>query len=192
MPKRFWALWKYPDARKYFIKFRNFYVAQQFGQITKVEQKIFACPKSQATWKNLSKVPEILGQIEKIYSSCPKKSSMSPPIHSRCSLKSREYNATLEALGKNIRGDNFNLLKSFQGVKLTSLFHVDLIPNLGKLKIFSPRVKISPTHLSVSKPKSHVICQVNFYSYPFCVNGIALGLVQSISLSPLPPWCESS
>jgi hypothetical protein len=31
------------------------------------EKKIFACPKPQVTWKNLSKVPEILGQIGKIY-----------------------------------------------------------------------------------------------------------------------------
>jgi hypothetical protein len=71
-----------------------------------LEKQIFACPKSQATWKNLSKVPEVLGQIGKKNSSCPQK-ILNVSTHSRCSLKSREYNATLEALG-NIRGDNFN------------------------------------------------------------------------------------
>jgi len=68
----------------------------------KVERKIFACPKSQATWKNLSKVPEILGQIGKYIFKLPKK-ILKVSTHSECSLKSREYNPTLEALG-NIRG----------------------------------------------------------------------------------------
>jgi hypothetical protein len=46
-----------------------------------LKKKIFACPKSQATWKNLSKVPEIIGQIGKKYIQVAlKKSSMSPPI----------------------------------------------------------------------------------------------------------------
>jgi len=67
------------------------------------KKKIFACPKSQATWKNLSKVPEILGQIGKYIFKLPQE-ILNVSTHSRCSLKSRDYNATtLEALG-NIRG----------------------------------------------------------------------------------------
>jgi len=48
-------------------------------------------------------VPEILGQIGKYIFKLPQE-ILNVSTHSRCSLKSRDYNATtLEALG-NIRG----------------------------------------------------------------------------------------
>jgi len=50
-------------------------------KVEEEKKKSLACPKSQVTWKNLSKEVKFLGRLEKIiYSSCPKKSSMSPPI----------------------------------------------------------------------------------------------------------------
>lgn len=113
------------------------------GRLQRLNKKSLPAQSPRQHGKIFPRCLKFLGRLENIYiySSCPKKSSMSPPIPG--ALSSQESTMQHQQLLGTYKGDNFNLLKSFQGVKLTSLFHADLIPNLGKLKIFSPRVKIA-------------------------------------------------
>ncbi len=83
----------------------------------KVERKIFACPKSQATWKNLSKVPEILGQIGKIYIQvAPKNPQCLHPFLVLSQVKRLQCNNIRSSWEH--KGDNFNLLKSRSQINL--------------------------------------------------------------------------
>ncbi len=97
-----------------------------------------------------------------------------------CIKESMLARTTLEAL-VNMRGYLKTLGK--QGVKLTALFHPDLISNLEKMKIFVLGVKISH-HIYIDPD---VMSFANMIFTPFCVNGIV-----RVSLSLLLPWCESS
>jgi hypothetical protein len=87
---------------------------------------------------------------------------------------------TLEAL-VNMRG----YIKTLgnQGVKLTALFHPDLISYLEKMKIFVLAVRIS--HYIYIDPND--MSFANSVFTPFCVNRIL-----RVALSPSLPWCELS
>jgi len=109
----------------------------------KVEKKTLCLPKVSGNMgKIFSRCLKFLGRLENIYILVAQKNPQClHPFQVLSQVKRVQCN--IRSSWEEHKGDNFNLLKSFQGVKLTSLFHADLIPNLGKLKIFSPRVEIS-------------------------------------------------
>jgi hypothetical protein len=73
-----------------------------------------------------------------------------------------------------------------QGVELTSLFHPNLIPNLGKMKIFTLWGKISQHIYPPRNPNAMSFAKSVYYT--FCVNGmIVLGLFSLLVYPPLQP-----
>jgi hypothetical protein len=73
-----------------------------------------------------------------------------------------------------------------QGVEMTSLFHPNLIPNLGKMKISILWGKISQHIYPPLNPNAMSFAKLDFY--PFCVNGmIVLGLFSLLVYPPLQP-----
>jgi len=126
-------------------------------------------------------MPENFGQSGKVFLSSSKK-FLNVSNHSGCSLShEREKNiiSSWESEGSILTFEN-------QGVELTSLFHPNLIPNLGKMKIFLLWVKISQHIYPPLNPNAMSFAKSVFY--PFCVNGmIVLGLFSLLVYPPLQP-----
>ncbi len=165
---------------KFFWHFGKTILPDNFGHPIKVEKKFHLWPnilhtpgKYMTLWKfwgtlRTCMLPENLGQIIKV------DFFLVAALHFWYVGK------------KNIRNSceykGIFLTLCDQGVKLTSLFHPNLIPNLEKLKIFI--LGVIPRHLS---PLTLMPCYLSNQFLPLCMIEIALGLVYYVNLSLLPP-----